>query len=1405
MTQRPKRGDIARERTTFAGRVSELDDFRQNLNRPANERSLIWMVYGQGGIGKTSLLNRYRSMVTSQPYNYLTAWLNEYLPENVISVMGAIAEQLEKQDSPLKTFNERYRVYRQRKSEIDADPERPKGIAAHMGRKITEAGVEGIKQVPVVGGVVATLGGDWISEKGGEFADFVARKLSGHKDDIQLVLEPEKVLTPLFVEDISQLAEKKPVILFFDTYEKTVSYLDKWLRDVLLGLHGDLALAVMLVIAGRYDLNAQWLHEQIRPFVQRVRLEPFTESEARDYLKQLKIENEAAVDIILRLSGGVPVLLTALASKTPDDPSQLGDLTGEAIDRFLQWVGEEDQKQAVLSCALPRSFNSDIVALLLGEEKEQAMFNFIKGQPFVSQRIESGWTYHDTVRKLMLRLRRQESPQRWRDMHSRLADYYLAEREKLALSLVDGLADDEWQQHNLNWLYHVLCAKGRAAVSEWLACVLNTFDPGSPIEYDRRLGETIREGGEALEENDLIDIGRKITDGMIGWNGEDYTAAQPMLNLVVENSKSFDADKQALALGMRALGAHFDHNYDSALVDLNKAVELAPQNDAWYNRRGNLYADIGEHEKALEDYTRAIALSPEIAVYYANRGSSYYNLDKLDLAIADFTQCIKLEPDNAENFNSRGVIYHEAERYENAIADYSRAIALAPKIALYYLNRAQSYGRLDKLDEALEEAGRAIAMDSSNADNYNHRGNIYYDAQRYPEALEDYSRAVELNPQRALFYSNRALAHRKLKRLSEALSDYGVALQFEPENPKHYNGRGHIYYDLDDHEKAVADYGRAAELSPKTALYYSNRGGSLRLLKRYDEALEDFNRAIALDPDKSDYYNERGVLYDNQNNYAAALEDYSRALERDASKIVYHGNRAGVYRALKRYDEALADYARALELEPDNDDYLNRRGNVHYEKGDFSAAAADYARAAALSPKTTVYYTNQGLACQQMGKLEDALHHYNRALELEPDNAALYNRRGTHYLNIQKYEEALRDYNRAVELDPKTALYYANRAYCYKLSFNREQAIGDYERALELEPENAHYHNYLGILYYEGGKYDQAKTYYDKAIALAPETVVFYTNRALNARWQGNYTQALADYDHVLTLDPDNAEYHNTRGTIYEENLQDPAAALRCYDRAIALDPQKAAYYANRAGAYVRMKKYPEALADYAQAIALEPNTALYYTLRADVYLRTDQRDSAIADLTQLITLEPYSETHYIKRGHIYRLQKDYTRAAADYSTAIERSMYSFYSISSYYFWRGQMHLALKAYDTALQDLSEALEKTFYRSPDLHFWRGIVHLLRGDVDAQKTDFQAAGSSKLTVLAKMALLNDDASTAQTHYQTLLDDAYSVDDLTAESDDLTLLADLLPDRDNIAPVLAWFTEKVNLKTVELGGEI
>ncbi len=82
--------------------------------------------------------------------------------------------------------------------------------------------------------------------------------------------------------------------------------------------------------------------------------------------------------------------------------------------------------------------------------------------------------------------------------------------------------------------------------------------------------------------------------------------------------------------------------YELAISDYSKAIEISSGfAEAHYNR-GCSYYELKEYEEAIADLTRAIQLDPKEARYYGQRSLVYLFSDCMDLAQADEEMCEEL-------------------------------------------------------------------------------------------------------------------------------------------------------------------------------------------------------------------------------------------------------------------------------------------------------------------------------------------------------------------------------------------------------------------------------------------------------------------------------------------------------------------------------------------------------------------------------------------------------------------------------------------------------------------------------------------------------------------------------------------------------------------------------------------
>ena len=184
--------------------------------------------------------------------------------------------------------------------------------------------------------------------------------------------------------------------------------------------------------------------------------------------------------------------------------------------------------------------------------------------------------------------------------------------------------------------------------------------------------------------------------------------------------------REAFDAGMRLMKTT---RYDQAILNFNRAVDLAPDYTEAYRMRGRAYVAQSDAAMAIRDFSRVSELQPRDAAILAERG--FVQLDQKDYpaAIADADRAIALDSKLARAYNLRASARRATGDSRRAIEDFTKAIALEPNLDNYF-QRASTYQKLGEHILAVADFDQALAEDPQ-------QPHIYYARARSRAALGD--------------------------------------------------------------------------------------------------------------------------------------------------------------------------------------------------------------------------------------------------------------------------------------------------------------------------------------------------------------------------------------------------------------------------------------------------------------------------------------------------------------------------------------------------------------------------------------------------------------------------------------------------------------------------------------------
>jgi len=202
-----------------------------------------------------------------------------------------------------------------------------------------------------------------------------------------------------------------------------------------------------------------------------------------------------------------------------------------------------------------------------------------------------------------------------------------------------------------------------------------------------------------------------------------------------------------------------------AIIELKRALELAPNSDDGYRALGKAYLTLGQKEQALQAYQKAVNINPYYWINYNTIGQAYSQLGEYDQSLIALRHVIELEPQNSFGYLNVGVVYFQQGKYEESIPYFQKSLQIQPD---------------DKT--------------------YSDLGTAYFYLKRYSDSVPMFEKAVQMNPNVEEFTGNLADAYRwsGQREKANATYDKAIALAYKElaVNPRNSDTMGSLalYY-----------------------------------------------------------------------------------------------------------------------------------------------------------------------------------------------------------------------------------------------------------------------------------------------------------------------------------------------------------------------------------------------------------------------------------------------------------------------------------------------------------------------------------------------------------------------------------------------------------------------------------
>jgi serine/threonine-protein kinase len=314
-----------------------------------------------------------------------------------------------------------------------------------------------------------------------------------------------------------------------------------------------------------------------------------------------------------------------------------------------------------------------------------------------------------------------------------------------------------------------------------------------------------------------------------------------------------EACSHALAIDTRLAPAHVcmgmvasgTGQYQKAVAEFGRALELEPTRDDAYRGLAEAYEHLGDLPQAEATYRRAIELRPHYWAGYSWLGAFYYGNDRFSDAEAMFNRVIALVPESVRGYHNLGATLNSEGRYQDAIPVLQRSIAIRPT-STAYTNLGNSYFYLRQYEEAVRAYEQATMLKEGDYLLWWNLGEGYFwNPRTQTEASRAYRTAISLaldrltvNPKDSAAIGVLAICYAMVGEQRSAITYLKQGLQLDPSDSEMSFKAALVYNQLGNVNEALTWLEKAVALSySRTIIRDTPNFDLLRSSRRFQELL----------------------------------------------------------------------------------------------------------------------------------------------------------------------------------------------------------------------------------------------------------------------------------------------------------------------------------------------------------------------------------------------------------------------------------------------------------------------------------------------------------------------------------------------------------------------------------------
>ncbi|XP_030906383.1 sperm-associated antigen 1 [Melopsittacus undulatus] len=525
--------------------------------------------------------------------------------------------------------------------------------------------------------------------------------------------------------------------------------------------------------------------------------------------------------------------------------------------------------------------------------------------------------------------------------------------------------------------------------------------------------------------------------------GNEAFASGDYVEAVAYYTRSVSVIPTAVAYNNKAQAEIKLQNWDSALQDCEKVLDMEPGNIKALMRRATVHSQLQNYQAAIEDLSRVLCVEPQNAIAKKN--------------LLEVEKKLKgLKPVSDTQGKGKRILIQDIEDSEEIGVPVGGAAAAGEAAMGNAQRKFHSKGGGSKAEN------RETQKQKESTESGLKKGTSEKNTQRQLSDCE-----CEVN---GCLHSDQKSESPEAEEVSGSLeagsqsTGGGNSISLPPAAAK-LKSEGNELFKSGQFGEAVFKYSEAIEYvtglgerSPDDlSILYSNRAACYLKEGNCSDCIQDCNRALELQPFSLKPLLRRAMANECMERYRQAYIDYKTVLQIDSSIQAANDSANRITKALidqdgPRWREKLPP----IPVVPVAAQ-LHRWDGGNFTSENMPRCPTEIKREQLLMNREEAEQKFKTLKTEgndlvKEGKYEEAVNKYSECMKLNTKECAIYTNRALCYLKLCKYEEAKQDCDHVLQIEDSNIKAFYRRALAYKGLQNYQASIDDLNRVLLIDP-----------------------------------------------------------------------------------------------------------------------------------------------------------------------------------------------------------------------------------------------------------------------------------------------------------------------------------------------------------------